>query len=192
MFERFTEGARGVVTGAVGHSERMAADKITEEHMLLALLDQEGTRASFAFAALGIRDRRPAVEQSLADARRHGGLSKADTDALAGLGIDVGRIVSKVEEAHGEGAMRAGEATGRPRRWWPGHRGFTPGAKGVLERSLRIAVGRGDRHIGDEHILLALSVRPGVVSEVLADQGATYTTLERTMFGTPGTLPATG
>ncbi|MFE2595413.1 Clp protease N-terminal domain-containing protein [Streptomyces sp. NPDC059396] len=192
MFERFTEGARGVVTGAVGHSERMAADKITEEHMLLALLDQEGTRASFAFAALGIRDRRPAVEQALADARRHGGLTKADADALAGIGIDVGRIVSKVEEAHGEGAMRAGAQAGRPRRWWPGHRGLTPGAKGVLERSLRIAAGRGDRHIGDEHILLALSARPGVVSEVLADHGATYTTLERTMFGTPGTLPATG
>ncbi|WP_046501000.1 Clp protease N-terminal domain-containing protein [Streptomyces odonnellii] len=192
MFERFTEGARGVVTGAVGHSERMAADSVTEEHMLLALLDQEGTRTSFAFAALGIRDRRPAVEQSLADARRHGGLSKADADALAGIGIDVDRIVSKVEEAHGEGAMRAGGTAGRPRRWWSGHRGLTPGAKGVLERSLRIAVGRGDRHIGDEHILLALAARPGVVSEVLSDHGATYTTLERTMFGDPGTLPATG
>ncbi|MFD8964482.1 Clp protease N-terminal domain-containing protein [Streptomyces sp. NPDC059568] len=194
MFERFTEGARGVVTGAVGHSERMAADSVTEEHMLLALLDQEGTRASFAFAALGIRDRRAAVEQALADARRQGGLSKADTDALADIGIDVGRIVSKVEETHGEGAMRAGETTGRPRRWWPGHRPLAPGPKRALERSLRIAVGRGDRHIGDEHLLLALAARPGVVSEVLADHGATYTTLERTMStaALPPDLPATG
>ncbi|WP_066948152.1 hypothetical protein [Streptomyces lushanensis] len=97
---------------------------------------------------------------SLADARRHGGLSKAGADAPAGIGTDVDRIVSKAEEAHGEGALRAVGATGRRRRRWPGHRGFTPGAKGVLERSPRIAAGRGDRHIGDEHVLLALAARP--------------------------------
>ncbi|MFF1421412.1 Clp protease N-terminal domain-containing protein [Streptomyces sp. NPDC058280] len=182
MFERFTEGARGVVTGAVGHAERAGADTVTEEHMLLALLDQEGTRASFAFASLGIGGRRESVETALAEARRRGGLSQADADALAGIGIDLGEIVSKVEEAHGEGAMRVGA---KPKRWWPGRRGFTPAAKGALEKSLRIAVGRGDRHIGDEHILLALTACPGVVAEVLADHGATYATVSRAMFGEP-------
>lgn len=34
---------------------------------VLALLDREGTRASFAFASLGIRDRRTSVEHALAD-----------------------------------------------------------------------------------------------------------------------------
>ncbi|MFE4831608.1 Clp protease N-terminal domain-containing protein [Streptomyces sp. NPDC056672] len=194
MFERFSEGARSVVTGAVGHAERLDADTVTDEHMLLALLDREGTRASFAFASLGIRDRRTSVEHALADARRRGGLSKADAEALAGIGIDVGRIVSKVEETHGEGALRADATDGRPRRRRFARRGFTPGAKGTLEKSLRIAVGRGDRHIGDEHILLALTAGPGVVAEVLADHGATYGTLERTMFGgtPPSAPPATG
>ncbi|MFE2033205.1 Clp protease N-terminal domain-containing protein [Streptomyces scopuliridis] len=180
MFERFTKGARGVVTGAVGHSERKGADTVTDEHLLLALLDQQGTRASFALAALGITDRRESLEGAFAEARRRGGLTKADADALAGIGIDVGEIVSKVEEAHGEGAMQVGK---RPRRWWSGHRGFTPAAKATLEKSLRIALGRGDRHIGDEHLLLALTARPGLVAEVLADYGATYAAVERAMFG---------
>ncbi|MFG2759678.1 Clp protease N-terminal domain-containing protein [Streptomyces wuyuanensis] len=184
MFERFGRGARAVVTGAVGHAERAGAREITEEHMLLALLDQEGTKASFAFRALGVADRRGSVEAALEDARRRGGLSEADADALAGLGIDVGAIVSRVEEAHGAGAL-AGDRRPSPAQakgWRSGHRPFTREAKGVLEKSLRIAVGRRDRTIGDEHILLALSVGRGVVPEVLASYGATYESLERTMF----------
>ncbi|MFF3453595.1 Clp protease N-terminal domain-containing protein [Streptomyces sp. NPDC002730] len=180
MFERFTKDARDVVTGSAEHSERAGEDSITEEHVLLAMLDQEGTRAAFAFASLGITDRRASVDDALAEARRRGGLSKADEDALAGLGIDVAEIVSKVEEAHGQGALQAG---GKPRRWWPGRRPFTAAAKDVLERSLRIAVGRGDRYIGGEHLLLALVARPGVVADVLAEHGATYEAVERAMFG---------
>ncbi|MCX4819326.1 peptidase [Streptomyces sp. NBC_01142] len=180
MFERFTQDARDVVTGCVEHSERAGADSITEEHVLLAMLDQEGTRAAFAFAALGITHRRASVEKALADARRRGGLSKADSDALAGLGIDLAEVVSKIEETHGQGAMQVGR---KSKRWWSGHRSFTPEAKSVLEKSLRIALGRGDREIGGEHVLLALTARPGVVADVLAEHGATYETVERAMFG---------
>jgi ATP-dependent Clp protease ATP-binding subunit ClpA len=191
MFERFTEGAREVVTGAVVHAESGDADVVTDEHLLLAVFDRRGTRASFAFAALGLADRRESVADALRDARRRGGLSKADEEALADIGIDVGEIVAKVEEAHGEGAMRAGQggpgvATKLKRLWWTGHRPFTPEAKATLVRSLRISQGRGDRHIGDEHILLALTARPGVASEILADHGATYAAVERAMFGEPG------
>ncbi|RDG39425.1 Clp protease N-terminal domain-containing protein [Streptomyces corynorhini] len=183
MFERFTEVARGVVTGAVVHSERLGADEITEEHLLLALLDRRGTRASFALAALGVGDRREALEAALAESRRRGGLSKADAAALAGIGIDLGEVVSKLEEAHGEGAMRS---AGRRGRHWTGHRPFVPGAKAVLTSALRIARGRGDRHIGDEHLLLALAAHRGVVAEALADHGATYTAVERAMYGGAG------
>lgn len=109
MFERFTKDAREVVTGSVEHSERACADSTTEEHLLLATLDQEGTRTSFAFASLGITDRRGSVENALADARRRGGLSKADEEALAGLGIDVAEIVSK-----GRADARGGGAAGGP------------------------------------------------------------------------------
>ncbi|MGW7413609.1 Clp protease N-terminal domain-containing protein [Streptomyces sp. NPDC054863] len=183
MFERFTDNARGVVTGAVAHAERQDAQQVTEEHLLLALLDTEGGRASFAFAALGIDRQRDAVAASLADARRRGGMSKAEASALADIGIDVDAIVSKVEEAHGEGALGGGK--GGRAKWGllKGHRPFTPGAKKIIEQSLRVALGRGDKHIGDEHLLLALTARPGVVADVLGEYGAGYGEVERAMFG---------
>ncbi|WP_405457173.1 peptidase [Streptomyces sp. NBC_00101] len=179
MFERFTTEARAAVAGAVTYSRRTGEDHITEEHLLLSLLDQDAGRAAFALAALGVTDRRDSVEAALDEARRLGGLTKADTEALAGLGIDVGEIVARIEEEHGEGVL-AEEGRGRRRR--SGRRPLTAGAKRVLEGSLRIALGRGDRFIGGEHLLLALAARPGVVAEALADQGATYAAVERALY----------
>ncbi|MFI2367754.1 Clp protease N-terminal domain-containing protein [Streptomyces sp. NPDC018833] len=183
MFERFTRDARAVVTGAVGCAERADAPTVTDEHLLLSLLDLPGGRTEFALRALGVLDRRDALESSLAEARRRGGMTKADEAALAGIGIDVDRIVARVEEAHGAGALAHGRL-GRPRKR-SGRRPFAAGAKDVLEKSLRIALGRRDRTIGAEHLLLALAARPGVVAETLADHGATYASVERVMYGFP-------
>ncbi|MGJ5832890.1 Clp protease N-terminal domain-containing protein [Streptomyces ossamyceticus] len=216
MFERFTKDARAVVLAAVDHAERSSADKVTEEHLLLALLDRRASRASFALASLGLADHKGSVEQGFADARRRGGLTRADADALSDLGIDLARIVSRVEEAHGTGALEpgrrrqgrggdhgeggcvgdgdgsGGEGLGRKgggRGGWSGrarrarHRPFTRDAKDVLTRSLRVAQSHSDRHIGDEHLLLALTTRPGVPAEVLADHGVTYESLERVLYG---------
>ncbi|MFI5726002.1 Clp protease N-terminal domain-containing protein [Streptomyces cyaneofuscatus] len=180
MFERFTQGARATVKGAVAQAERAGAGSVTEEHLLLALLEQEGSRASFALAALGLSGRRASLDASFTEARRRGGLTKADAEALAGIGIDVGAIVDRVEGAHGEGALAADR---RSRRWWSGHRPFTPGAKSILEKSLRVALGRGDRFIGEEHLLLALTAAPGTVADVLAEHGATYATVHRALYG---------
>ncbi|GGW33501.1 peptidase [Streptomyces lucensis JCM 4490] len=181
MFERFTKDARAVVKGAFEHAEAGGARVVDAEHLLLALLDREGSRASFALSALGLAERREGVRRALAQAQRHAGLTRADADALAGLGIDVSEIVARVEEAHGVGAM-SGERRGWGRR--PGRRpGFGRGAKDVLERSLRVALARGDRHIGDEHLLLALTALPGVSGEVLADVGVTYASVTRVLYG---------
>ncbi|MFE0516418.1 Clp protease N-terminal domain-containing protein [Streptomyces sp. NPDC058964] len=180
MFERFTKDARGVVRDAVEHCERAGSQTVDAEHMLLALLDREGSRGSFALAALGLSDRKEAVRGALDEARRRGGLSRADTDALAGLGIDVPEIVLRVEQAHGVGAMSGDR---KDAGWWSGRRTFGRGAKGVLERALRIAVTHRDRHIGDEHILLALATAPGVAAEVLADHGVTHESLTRVLYG---------
>ncbi|MEU3061176.1 Clp protease N-terminal domain-containing protein [Streptomyces subrutilus] len=181
MFERFTAEAREAVTGAVAHARRDGSSAVGEEHLLLAVLDQG------ALDPLGVD--RTAVAADLAAARRRGGMSRADQEALAGLGIDLSEIVSRVEETHGEGALAAPAprrrtlgtslraALGRPeqdRRHVP----FTPGAKKTLEQSLRIALGRKDRHIGTLHLLLALLSRPGTVCEVLTDHGITYATAE--------------
>ncbi|MCW8122821.1 MULTISPECIES: Clp protease N-terminal domain-containing protein [Streptomyces violaceoruber group] len=179
MFERFTKDARAVVQGAVGHAEEARAETVEPEHLLLALLDREGSRASFALAALGVGEHRDAVRRELGVARRRAGLSQSETEALAGLGIDVTEIVARVEEAHGVGAMSADDRK-RGRRW-SGHRSFSRGAKEVLEKALRVAVARRDRHIGDEHLLLALALRPGVPAEVLADHGVTHASLSRVL-----------
>ncbi|MGH4035476.1 Clp protease N-terminal domain-containing protein [Actinomycetota bacterium Odt1-20B] len=196
MFERFTKDARAVVTGAVEAAEEAGADAIDDTHVLLALLDREASRASFALAALGAGERRAEITAALAEARRRGGLSQADAEALAGLGIDVEEVVSRVEHAHGEGALAgagggggggAGARRGKPGLLslaaWTGHRSFTRESKDTLERALRIATARRDRQIGDEHILLALTTRPGVVAEVLADHGVTHEGVERVLYG---------
>ncbi|MEV6729147.1 MULTISPECIES: Clp protease N-terminal domain-containing protein [unclassified Streptomyces] len=181
MFERFTQDARDTVTGAVAEARRAGAATVTEEHLLLALLDRG------ALDPLGVD--RAAVTADLAAARRRGGMSRADEEALAGLGIDVTEIVSRVEETHGEGAL----ASAAPRRRTLGsslrsalgrpepesrHVPFAQGAKKALEQSLRIALGRHDRHIATLHLLLALLSRPGTAAEVLADHGVTYAAAE--------------
>ncbi|MFD3547845.1 Clp protease N-terminal domain-containing protein [Streptomyces sp. NPDC058655] len=188
MFERFTRDARSTVTGAVTEARRAGAAAVAEEHLLLALLELG------ALDPLGVD--RAAVAADLAAARRRGGMSRADEEALAGLGIDLTEIVSRVEEAHGEGALAAPaarrrtfggtlrSALGRTVPGDPAHSGhvpFTEGAKKVLEQSLRVAVGRHDRHIGTLHLLLALLSRPGTVSEVLADHGVSYGSAEATL-----------
>ncbi|MFF4257313.1 Clp protease N-terminal domain-containing protein [Streptomyces sp. NPDC001663] len=181
MFERFTQDARAVVQGAVGHVERSGAQSVDAEHLLLAVLDREASRASFALASLGLAGgRKESVREAVVEARRHAGLSRADADALAGLGIDVSEIVARVEEVHGVGAMSGDR---KDKGWWTGRRTFSRAAKSILEQSLRTAVSRGDRHIGDEHLLLALTLRPGVAAEVLADHGVTYESLIRVLYG---------
>ncbi|MBT3153413.1 peptidase [Streptomyces sp. CHD11] len=187
MFERFTKDARDVVKGAVEHAERAEAGTVDAGHLLLALLDREASRASFALAVLGADERRESARQALEDARRRAGLSRAETDALAGLGIDVSEIVARVEETHGIGSMSGHR---RDKGWWAGRRSFGRDAKDVLEGALRVAVDRRDRHIGDEHILLALTSRPGVPAEVLADHGVTYESVTRVLYGSGGSAKA--
>ncbi|MFF3673433.1 Clp protease N-terminal domain-containing protein [Streptomyces sp. NPDC002120] len=189
MFERFTTDARNTVTGAVTEARQAGAATVTEEHLLLSLLE------------LGALDRlgvdRAGVAADLAAARRRGGMSRADEEALAGLGIDLTEIVSRIEETHGEGALAApaprrrtlraslrsalGRAEPDDDRAGSYRVPFTEGSKKVLEQSLRIALGRKDNHIGTLHLLLALLSRPGTVSEVLTDHGITYTTAETTL-----------
>src|SRR4029077_7416935 len=108
------------------HSGRVGAETVEEEHMLLSLLDREGSRGSFALTSLGESGFRESLERDLAEARRRGGLSRADADALSGLGIDLSEIVSRVEEAHGVGVLGSGNGGGGGRR--SGRRPFAPGA----------------------------------------------------------------
>ena len=190
MFERFTKDAREVVQTAVEEAERGGARTVEAEHILLALLERQGSRAAFALTALGVAGaEKDSVREAVAEVRRRAGLSRADADALAGLGIDVSEIVARVEEVHGVGAMSGDR---KDRGGWSGRRGFSRDAKDVLEKALRTATSHGDRHIGDEHMLLALTVRGGVSAEVLADHGVTYESVRRVLHGGGGEAKVAG
>lgn len=187
MFERFTSSAREVVRGAVNYADGTGGGTgdgtVGEAELLLALLDRTGTPAAEVLTALGTAGRRAAIERDLAAVRRRGGISAEDAKALAGLGIDVEEVVARVEGVHGAGALAGPAAAPRRRRGRPLRRPFTREAKSVLERSLRMSVGRGDKRIGDEHLLLALTARPGLAAHVLADHGVTYIQVEQALAG---------
>jgi ATP-dependent Clp protease ATP-binding subunit ClpC len=82
--------------------------------------------------------------------------------ALETLGVPLDGVRKEIESTIGRGE---GPATG--------HVPFTPGAKKVLELSLREALELGHSYIGTEHLLLGL-VREGegVASQVLVKMGA--------------------
>jgi ATP-dependent Clp protease ATP-binding subunit ClpA len=170
MFERFTRSARQVVLDAVGEAEKERAAQITVEHTLLALL-RDGTRSAPILRSAGLT--KEVVAEELAAAHRRGGLTDTDAVALSELGIDLDAIVDRIERAHGENALAAGP---RPRsRFGINHIPFAAEAKRLLENALRQARERGERQLGDEHLLLALAAGTGVAAQVLADHGLTYT-----------------
>jgi ATP-dependent Clp protease ATP-binding subunit ClpA len=166
MFERFTGAARQVVLGAVTEAEREQAAEVTPEHLLLALL--RGTRSGPVLAEAGVT--RPALLDAFAAAHRRAGLTDADTEALAKLGIDVPAIVDTIERAHGKGAL----AARRRHRFPMSHIPFAATAKAVLAGALRQAKEHRHRHIGDEHVLLALSTGTGPATQALTDHDLAY------------------
>jgi ATP-dependent Clp protease ATP-binding subunit ClpA len=170
MMEKFTKSARAAVTSAVEEAEREHAETVEPPHLMLALLESP-VLAEYALS-------REEIERDFRDARRKGGLTRADADALRGLGIDVDAVVASVERSHGEGAL--GERRGRRRRGLlRDHVAFHSAAKEVLVRSLREARDLGHRHLGDEHLLLALLAGDGVVPEVLRTRGVDYAAIRR-------------
>jgi len=172
--ERFTKEARRVVLAAVEEAQRESAAEVGGAHLLLALLDSP-VLAGFSLA-------REDVEAALAAARRKGGLSEADTEALRGLGIDVDQIVDNIEQSLGEGALAAVRT--RRKRWLFGdHLPFSADAKQVLVRSLVEAKDLGHGYLGNEHLVLGLLAGGGLVAEVLEARGVTYVAVRKLAAG---------
>ncbi|MEA5361797.1 Clp protease N-terminal domain-containing protein [Amycolatopsis sp., V23-08] len=167
MFERFTEDARMAVVEAQIVARESGSTEIAPPHLLAGLMKT----AVPLLAELGVSTEDVAAE--LARTRRRGGVSDADAEALTEFGINVEQIVEAVEQTHGEGAL-AGRL-GPAKR---GHIPFTSQSKKTLELSLKEAVRLGDKHLGQEHILLALAQQRGT-DDVLARRGADYVTLRR-------------
>jgi hypothetical protein len=86
-------------------------------------------------------------------------LADEEVSALAAVGVEVDRRAAGPQREPTRGASSW-------RRRVRDHRPFTGGAKGVLRRALEEAQGLGHRHLGPEHILMALTetsaVDPGL------------------------------
>lgn len=146
MFERFTPDARAVVMNAIGEAERRGDRHVGSEHLLLGVIASANPLTSAALDVFGI---------DLQRARRT--LDAGDIEALAAVGVDVAELPAAEPPA-------PEPDDGWRRSFWrfrrPGaHKPFTGGAKQTLEMTLREALRAGDRHIGTEHMLLALSAR---------------------------------
>ncbi|HUQ57441.1 Clp protease N-terminal domain-containing protein [Lentzea sp.] len=158
--ERFTREAREAVRTAVREAEQDRAGEVGVEHLLLALLD--------APVLAGFDLPRAGLETAFRDYRRKGGLTKADAEALRGLGIDVDQVIDSVEQSLGSGVLRPG-----PRKRWFGMP-LEADFKKALENSLRESRDLGHNYLGAEHIVLALLQGRGIVAEVLTEHGVTY------------------
>lgn len=168
MFERFTVPARETIQRAILEALGQAGHYVATEHILLALTDEGDDPGRRVLRELGVE--RAAVERALRDSAATGGLTESDASALATLGIDLDEVRRRAEEAFGPGALHPGYQP-KARRF--GGPTLSPGAKQVLEVSLREAIARKDDHIGTEHLLLALGrVRRDLAAGVLEALGA--------------------
>ncbi|MCG8915588.1 Clp protease [Actinokineospora sp. PR83] len=169
MFERFSKAARNAVRDGVQIAERDRAARVEAEHLLLGILAQDRTPGTGILARHAVTT--AAAREAIDAARRRGGLSTADAEALTGLGIDVDAVVAAVEHSHGAGALAAAGRRGRPFGW---RVPLSPECKRVLQRCLVEVVERGENTIGDEHLLLAILRTGGTAADVLTGFGVTY------------------
>ena len=203
MLERFTTAARKAVkdTGDLARADGSPA--VAEEHLLGAVLAVSDCTAVALLAGCGVGPgQHPAVLAECRDFRRRGGIGRAEAEALRGLGIEVDRIIDRVEQIWGEGALlepAAAEAGGRGRRKRGGSHDprahaaggrlpWRPETRRILETALRQAVDLGSRNVGTEHILLGLLIREGCVRDVLTARGVTALRV-RTLIQADGAGP---
>jgi ATP-dependent Clp protease ATP-binding subunit ClpA len=166
MFEWFTKRARVIVVLAQEVARDARAPRITPEHLLAAMLQDDESRAVRLLRGLGATPDR-LVEVLGRRRATTAGLDESEVEALRSIGIDAEEVVRRVE-------AELGAPLTDPGRWTAGHIPFDKHAKKVLELSLREAISLGDKEIGTEHVLLGL-VRDaeGRVAEAFEDAGIT-------------------
>jgi ATP-dependent Clp protease ATP-binding subunit ClpA len=157
VFERFTDAARATTVAAQESARGRGDTWIGTEHLLLGVLAQPQAPGATALLAAGVT--REAIDGALAPQPEPAD-GDVDADALQTLGIDLAEVRRRVESQFGPGALDApAPEPGRRKPWrreGGGRLAFTDEAKDCMERSLRTALGRRDRHIGTEHLTLAL------------------------------------
>lgn len=134
-------------------------------HTLHLLLGPVAADDPTGRALIGLGLDEMAVRRELAGARVISlGGSEIDTEALAAIGVDYEAVRAAVERRFGAGALNVTLTRKPPRRAWFRRRRhsvrFSGEARRALERSLRIAVARGDKEIAPLHVLLGVLADP--------------------------------
>jgi ATP-dependent Clp protease ATP-binding subunit ClpA len=142
MFEQLDRDARGAILRAREQAKRAGSPTLEAEHLLLALAEVPIGRAGTALTGLGLTEEvvRAAIDREL-------------VGALTAVGVRESGVLSVATPRPGRGVPRWGQS-----------------AKLAIKRSLEEAVRRGDRRIGNEHLLLALvGAEAGVVPRLLEE-----------------------
>jgi ATP-dependent Clp protease ATP-binding subunit ClpA len=187
MFERFTEAARDVVVRAGAESRDLNHSFVGTEHLLVALLADQGAPVALALRGYQVDDRRVRADI----VRLAGPGHAADTDplfeadaedaaALKAIGIDLDAVRRAIEENFGPGALRLPREAPKRRSFMrrfssTGHAPFTTRAKKVLELSLREAIRLKHNFIAPEHLMLGLLREGhGLAAQILAEAGVDF------------------
>ncbi len=181
MFERLSTQAREVVARARHEARELGHPRIGTEHLLLAMLDE---RAGVAYAVLhqaGVDRQRVRAEVERLVGTPSKLLNDEDAAALKTIGIDLDAVLARIEESFGPDALTPPPPT--PRRGLLRRRRsdrLTPGARKVLQLSLREAIRLKHDYIGTEHILLGL-LRDGdsLAAKILTEAGLALDDLRR-------------
>lgn len=176
MMSRLTPEVRAVVARAYGSAQRDGCQQVGEGHLFWALLEDE--EGGVLLANVAGASERAQVAEELEQARRRGGVTDGEADALAGLGINVDAVVAQIEQQLGAGAL-AGPGP-RPAHHWTGPVMSGPAVRVLAEAEAHLSLA-GGRSLGVEHLVLGLVSAPGVVSESLARRGINASTVSALM-----------
>jgi hypothetical protein len=191
VFELFTPEARDAVVEAQIEARELADDHVGTEHLLLGLLRLPVGRDTRVvalepaglgprvLAELGITSDRARAEVQATMQGGGPGLIDEDAEALRSIGIDVNEIRRRVEETFGPGALDVPASAGRQSAGAPAEigRGFTSRAKQVMETAVIQSIRLGHRHIGAEHLLLAVAASDGLCADILRSLGTDPSTV---------------
>jgi ATP-dependent Clp protease ATP-binding subunit ClpA len=172
---KFGSSARDVIADALVRARAEGTSRIGEEHLLAALLANPDTGP--LLGRLGGPEEAEAVRAEVREARRRGGLTAGEEQALAGLGIDLDEVVARAEAQLGKGALDSTSVPARRSR----RASISPEGTAMLNAAQRQKTARGDRQTTARHLLLGLLAQPGLPADALAARGITLTSVLQAM-----------
>lgn len=174
MFERLTRNARQVILDAAQTAVTVGDGKAGPQHLMAALAGAGDSTGARVLSSYGVPVEM--LHTCLTDAHHSAGLTNDEVAALRAVGIEADEVFRRLEADLGPEAL-AEQSQPQPRRRGLVGGPFDRDGRKVIELSLREATALGQkRHIGTEHLLLAL-LRHGVpapMAAILTEHAVTY------------------